>query len=286
MVRPPNSQPSISNLQSHQDLADRLDDPNLVIIDCRFALGDTEAGRKAYAESHLHGAVYAHLDEDLSGPIVPGKTGRHPLPDPSVFAEKLGSWGIDDSVHVVAYDNMGSPFAARLWWMLKWMGHDAVSVLDGGWPAWVEAGLPTSTEIHTPTPRTFSARPQHELLATARDVEAAIGNATLIDARGEERFAGRNEPLDPVAGHIPSAICYPWAGNLDERKHFLPAEKLRERFADLENADAPILYCGSGVTAAHNALAIVLAGFPLPRLYAGSWSEWITDPGRPIDTSP
>lgn len=268
-----------------EQLAAHLNDPSWVIIDCRFALAATGQGASAYAEGHIPGARYAHLDNDLSGKIIPGVTGRHPLPDIDTFAAKLGAWGIDNNTTVVAYDDMGGPFAARLWSMLYWLGHQNVAVLDGGWPQWVAESRPTSTVPPSPEKKTFIPNPASDFLADVQEVEAVTRHRQLqlIDARAYERFAGETEPIDPVAGHIPSAVCYPWTENLDENKRFRSPEALRSRFKDINTA-AAIAYCGSGVTAAHNLLAIAHAGLPLPRLYAGSWSEWIVAPDREIAT--
>lgn len=278
---------SFTTLISSEVLAGILSDPNCVIIDCRFSLKDTSKGASEYALSHIPNARYAHLDRDLSGEIIPGTTGRHPLPDVDGFATQLGHWGIGPDTQVVAYDDMGSPYASRLWAMLKWLGHDAVAVLDGGWTKWIAEGRATENTVPIVTKKTFPAALNTQLIVSTSEVELATtqDHISLIDARAAERFAGRHEPIDPIAGHIPSALSYPWQENLDtasgEHKCFLSEEQLRQRFAEVETKDA-ILYCGSGVTAAHNLLAIAHAGLPLPRLYAGSWSEWITSPEREI----
>ena len=274
-----------------KDLRPHLDAPEWAVIDCRFSLADTGAGRLAYRAAHVPGAVYAHLDEDLSGKIVPGVTGRHPLPDVETFARRLGAWGIDEGVQVVAYDDMGGGIAGRLWAMLRRLGHSAVAVLDGGWPRWKREGLPARTgEEHRP-PRRFIPRPIPALHADAEDVARAANDPAwrVLDARAAERFRGETEPYDPVAGHIPGAISAPWAENLDAEGRFLPPEVLRARFEALLGgvpAERVICYCGSGVTANHNRLAMAHAGLGLPRLYPGSWSEWITDPARPVATGP
>ncbi len=259
-----------------------------VIVDCRFSLDDTGRGRRAYAAGHLPGAVYAHLDEDLSGPIVPGKTGRHPLPDPAVFARKAASWGINDDTLVVAYDDAGGGIAARLWWLLRWIGHERVVVLDGGFNAWVAAGGPVETAVPTPVPGSLVARVNPALVARVAEVEARreADGFVLMDARAFERYAGRVEPIDPVAGHIPGAVSTPFVWNLGPDGRFLSPETLRARYApyveDAGDASDVVCYCGSGVTAAHNLLAMARAGFPEARLYPGSWSEWIIDPARPV----
>ncbi len=278
---------SFTTLISTEELAGKVSSPDWVIIDCRFSLKDTDKGASDYAISHLPNARYAHLDNDLSGEIIPGKTGRHPLPDVEVFGHQLGAWGIDENTQVVAYDDMGSPYASRVWTMLKWMGHDAVAVLDGGWNKWIGEERATEKTLPNVAAKQFTPNLNTHLIASATVVEQAttLNHTCLIDARASERFAGHHEPIDPVAGHIPSALSYPWQENLDIVQSpyicFLSKELLRKRFADIDTKNA-ILYCGSGVTAAHNLLAIAHAGLPLPRLYAGSWSEWITSPDHEI----
>lgn len=264
-----------------------LDDPRWVVVDCRFSLMDTEAGRRAYRESHLPGAHYAHLDEDLSGPITP-VTGRHPLPDPVRLARKLGDRGIGPGTQVVAYDDLGGMLAAaRLWWVLRWLGHEAVAVLDGGFPAWQRAGLPLTAELPSVQSTTFDLRTNDRLWLTAAQVLALPAESVVLDARAAARFRGEIEPIDPVAGHIPGAVNLPTEGNLTADGHFLPVAELRARFATTLGEQPPttvVHSCGSGVTACHNLLAMEAAGLRGSRLYAGSWSEWIRDPGRPVAT--
>lgn len=276
-----------TTLISVAELDAQLPDPGWVVVDCRFDLSDTSAGRAAYLAGHIPGAVYAHLDETLSGPVQSGKTGRHPLPDPEVFADTLSRWGIDGSKQVVAYDDRGGPFAARLWWMLRWMGHPAVAVLDGGWPAWSKAGYATQ-QGDVQVPRTqFQAQVRQALQVEAGRIAQSLQekDLVLVDARAAPRYRGEEEPLDPVAGHIPGALSLPFTENLGPDLHFKPREVLQAQFAealDGRPAEAVVCYCGSGVTAAHNLLALTHAGFEGVRLYAGSWSEWITDPDRPV----
>ena len=258
---------------------------NLRIVDCRFDLGDTGAGRSAYARSHIPGAVYAHLDEDMSGPIVPGRTGRHPLPDAPLFARTVARLGISNQSQVALYDDSGGSMAARMWWMLRWIGHEAVAVLDGGWGAWTAAGLPTRGGAETAPAGSFTANPRPELVVDATEMLAktASGGALVIDARGADRFRGENETHDPIGGHIPGASNLPHVGNLRDGLFRDPAE-LAARFAELMGNRPPselIFYCGSGVSACHNALALEHAGLGEARLYPGSWSDWITDPSRP-----
>jgi len=280
---------SYTTLISTEELSAHLEDPNWAVIDCRFSLADTEQGRREYEQNHIAGAVYAHLDEDLSGPIIPGQTSRHPLPEVDTFAQTLSNWGVDESVQVVAYDSMDGAIAARLWWMLRWLGHQAVAVLDGGWPKWQKEGRPAHSGVETRQPRQFTPRPRPELLVDAERVMALRNDPgyRLFDARSADRYRGENETLDPVAGHIPGARSLPYGDNVAEDGTLCPVEELRARFeAQMERVPAwqVVFYCGSGVTAAHNVLAVAHAGLGEARLYPGSWSEWITDPERPVAT--
>jgi thiosulfate/3-mercaptopyruvate sulfurtransferase len=267
------------------ELAALVGEPQLCLVDCRASLQNPASGREAYLKSHLPGASFADLLEDLSGPIVPGQTGRHPLPPLEPFVAKLRAWGIGGSSQVVAYDDAGGAFAARLWWMLRWLGHDAAAVLDGGFPAWIAEGRPVTAVVPEPACGDFQPQPRSEWLATARELATPQSvSRRLFDARAPERFAGDVEPIDPVAGHIPGAVNLPFADNLKDGRFRSPAE-LRRRFAaalDGAPPEAAVVYCGSGVTACHDILAFAHAGLSLPRLYAGSWSEWITDPARPV----
>lgn len=260
----------------------------LLVVDCRFELSDPGAGRRAWAEGHVPGAVYAHLDEDLSGPVTPA-SGRHPLPDPAAFASTLARWGVTAQTQVVAYDAGPGAMAARLWWLLRATGHEAVQVLDGGLGAWRAAGLPVDTSPARRTPvAAGAARPFRGWLSSAEVAAAmAAGSILLVDARGADRFAGRNETIDPVAGHVPGAVNHPFMGNVGPDGRFLPPEELRRRWqATLggRSTAQAVMMCGSGVTACHNLLALAQAGFTDARLYAGSWSEWIRDPARAIAT--
>ena len=259
-----------------------------IIVDCRFALDDVEYGRRAYQQAHIPGAVYAHLNEDLSGEIVPGETGRHPLPTLDDFVNQLSDWGIDQNVQVVVYDDLSGAYAARLWWMLRWLGHNAVAVLDGGWAAWQAAGCITEAGVHRNVRRSFTPARRDEL---AMDADKVMGvlldpNYILVDSRGPERYRGDEEPLDTAAGHIPGAINLPYGDNVTE-KGFKSRKELRARFAPYLEDHAVgdlVFYCGSGVTAAHNLLALEHAGLGEAKMYPGSWSEWITDETRPIKT--
>lgn len=272
-----------------EDLHRHLGDPNWAVVDCRFSLDDTERGRRDYLKAHIPGAVYAHMDDDLSGRKIPGKTGRHPLPEAARFAQTLSSWGVDSAVQVVAYDDSGGSMAARLWWMMHWLGHVQVALLDGGWASWKRAGLPTRSGCECRQPRHFEARETPGAYVTAGQVLEIMHDPRylIVDARNVARFRGEVEPIDPVAGHIPGAVSHPYESNLTSEGTFLPPEILRKRFRELMKSVPPqnvICYCGSGVTAAHNLVAMAYAGLGMGRLYAGSWSEWITDASRPIET--
>ncbi len=277
-----------TTLISTAGLAAHLLEPDWAIFDCRFSLADPERGRRDYRQSHIPRAIYAHLNEDLSGPIVPGKTGRHPLPHVDAIAQFLSRSGIDSNTQVVAYDDTGGSMAARAWWLLRWLGHQAVAVLDGGWQQWLKEDRPTTGEIILPAPRSFVPHPHPDMIVTSDDVAAMMNdpNVKLFDARNADRYRGENETLDPVAGHIPHAISAPYADNLTPEGRFKPMDDLRRRF-DLLLGDTPAdhtaFYCGSGVTAAHSVLALKHIGLGDAKLYAGSWSEWITDPKRPIE---
>lgn len=253
-------------------------------VDCRFDLADTEAGETAYQQSHIPGAQYAHLDRDLSSTVVPGKTGRHPLPEQAAFAATVRRFGIRPQQPVIAYDAGNGAHAARLWWLLRHVGHEAVWVLDGGFSAWQAAGLATeATQVALPESE-FAV--QTSLCKTVTAEELLQPSLPMLDARDEKRFRGEQEPIDPIAGHIPGALCLPFINNLTLQGHFKSRDELRAQIADLgfSTDQAIICYCGSGVTACHNILALRHAGFPEPYLYPGSWSEWITDPDRPIAT--
>jgi thiosulfate/3-mercaptopyruvate sulfurtransferase len=274
-------------------------DSDWAILDCRFDLPRPDWGAAAYAAGHIPTALYAHLDRDLSGPVTPA-SGRHPLPSLERLAETFGRWGIDDEVQVVAYDQGNGAFAARLWWLLRWVGHRKVAVLNGGFAAWQQAGLPADTTPGVRQRRTFPPRPGDRPVVSTAELERvlsagelATGASVLVDARGADRFAGENETIDPVAGHIPGARNHPFVRNVDPRGRFLPADELRERWvamlgeetlgiAPQAQAARVIAMCGSGVTACHNLLALEIAGLSGARLYAGSWSEWIRDPTRAV----
>jgi thiosulfate/3-mercaptopyruvate sulfurtransferase len=277
-----------STLISATELARHLQDPAWAVFDCRHDLADTEAGRRAYAESHIPGARFVHLDEDLSAPKT-GKNGRHPLPDPDKLVRRLGELGIDGSKQVVAYDASGGPYAARLWWMLRWLGHDAVAVLDGGWKAWLAAGYSTTNEVPKVEPARFMPRMRADAAIDAKAIAERLGKSgpLLLDARAANRYRGENETLDPVAGHIPGAANRFFQLNLDPAGGFKSPAELKQEFGAATGAAPPssiVHYCGSGVTACHNLLAMEVAGLAGSRLYPGSWSEWCSDPSRPVST--
>lgn len=274
-----------TTLISTKELTDHLTADDWVIVDCRFHLLQPDKGYAEYLDSHIPGAVYAHMDHDLSSPVIPGKSGRHPLPDPDTVAATFGSWGIGRGVQVVAYDASGGGMAARLWWLLRWLGHETVAVLDGGWPMWQREGRPTRSGQEHHTPRGFQPRVQSGWVVDAAEVAALPDDSRLFDSRTADRYRGQNETIDPVAGHIPGAISAPYTENLDSTGQFLAPIALRERFTRLLEGSAPetaVFYCGSGVTAAHNLLALTHAGLGNARLYPGSWSEWIADPERSV----
>ncbi|HEY8158234.1 MAG TPA: sulfurtransferase [Methylobacter sp.] len=275
-----------TTLISTDTLNQQLNNPNWVIVDCRFSLADTEAGAKAYRHGHIPNARYAHLDKDLSSAIT-DFTGRHPLPNFALLAKKLGDWGITNTSQVAAYDDAGGAFAGRLWWLLKSMGHDKVAVLNGGIKQWQKQGLPVTTTLPTIKPSTFRAYLDESAWLNAVQVENNLAQKAicLIDARTPERYRGEQEPIDPVAGHIPGALNRAFQLNLDSNGLFLSTEKLREQFKRLIGTTAPeqvVHYCGSGVTACHNLLAMEYAGLTGSKLYAGSWSEWIRNKNRTV----
>ena len=255
----------------------------LVLLDCSFDLADAQAGERAHAQGHLPGAQYVHLDRDLSGAKT-GRNGRHPLPERTALAERAGRWGVRPGVQVVCYDAQGMPYAARAWWLLRWLGHATAAVLDGGVGAWLAAGGTLTRESAAPPP----AGPYPSFAAAMPSVDADAlqarpGQLTVLDARAGERFRGEVEPLDPVAGHIPGALNRFFKDNLQADGRFRSADELRQAFTALQPDPARVVHqCGSGVTACHNLLAMELAGLPGSALYPGSWSEWCADPARPV----
>jgi thiosulfate/3-mercaptopyruvate sulfurtransferase len=272
-------------------LRELLGKPRLAVVDCRFDLLKPEAGRQAYLKAHIPGARYADLNRDLSAPVGE-HTGRHPLPAPEVFATRLSRLGIGNDSQVVAYDDANGSFAARLWWMLRWVGHDAAAVLDGGYKAWVAHGGVVESGAASTPPATapaeqFTPQIAAKSVVSSLELERLLKDPAtlLVDARAQNRYAGAVEPIDSVAGHIPGAVNHPFTANLDADDRFLPAAELerrwRERLAGMQPQNL-VAMCGSGVTACHNLLSLEVAGLTGAKLYAGSWSEWIRDPRRPI----
>ncbi|MDI1279635.1 sulfurtransferase [Methylobacter sp.] len=275
-----------TTLVSAETLHQQLNHPDWIIVDCRFSLANTEAGAKAYRHGHIPNARYAHLDKDLSSAIT-DFTGRHPLPNFALLAKKLGDWGVTNTSQVVVYDDAGGAFAGRLWWLLRCMGHDKVAVLNGGIKQWQKQGLPVTTTLPTVKPATFRPYLNEASWLSALQVQNNMAKKSicLIDARTPERYRGKQEPVDPVAGHIPGALNRAFQLNLDSNGLFLSAEQLREQFNQLIGTTVPeqvVHYCGSGVTACHNLLAMEYAGLTGSKLYAGSWSEWIRNKNRAV----
>jgi len=274
-----------TTLISTEDLARHLDDPAFVIVDCRHNLADVDAGDRSYRAAHIPGAAFLHLDRDLSGAKT-GRNGRHPLPEVAALAATFGRTGIDATKQVIAYDQNSGMWASRLWWLLCWLGHDAVAVLDGGFDRWTAEGRPRTSEL--PPPRSTAFVPMRPgPAASADEIVRHLNDGSLfvLDARAPERFRGDLEPLDPVAGHIPGAHNRPYGENLTSQGTFKPAALLRSEFEALLGDTPPsavVHHCGSGVTACHNVLAMSVAALRGSRLYPGSWSEWIADPARPV----
>ena len=275
---------SLTNLLvSAEDLAAH---PEWRVFDCRHDLKNTEYGRQAYARGHIPGALFLHLDDDLSG-VKDGRNGRHPLPDLADFAQRMSACGVDATTQVVAYDNEGGIFASRLWWMLRWLGHDKVAVLDGGLAGWKRSKRALEETVPVVVPRVFSPQPQAVTVGVGQVLSSIQSqNMLIVDARSPERFRGENETLDPVGGHIPGAVNRFYFDNLDDDGCFFkPVEELRAEFDALlagRPAEQVVQQCGSGVTACHNLLAMELAGLSGSRLYPGSWSEWCADTSRPV----
>lgn len=286
MERKPH-EPPFTTLIDCRTLEVHLDEPDWVLFDCRFSLAEPQRGHRDYLSGHIPGAQYLDLNHDLSAPVVPGKTGRHPLPAVKEAARLFADRGVGSKTQVVTYDDAAGSIAARLWWMLKWLGHEAVAVLDGGWQQWVDSNGPQRSGEERRSPTTFDARPRPELQVSLDEIRRRHDDPDflLLDARARERYLGEFEPIDPVAGHIPGARSLPFQQNLDSHGRFLSREELRRRLrpvlGDSAGPEAAV-YCGSGVTAAHDILAFEVAGLGRPRLYAGSWSEWIAGRENPV----
>ncbi|WP_455200173.1 sulfurtransferase [Kaarinaea lacus] len=277
-------------LISADALQQNLNNMQWRIVDCRFNLKDPDEGMALYQMDHIPHAVYAHLDHDLSSPVTP-TSGRHPLPDVNHFREKLGNWGITKDTQVIVYDDAAGSYAARLWWMLRWLGHDSVAVLDGGFGSWKQQGLPVTSAIPRFNPATYTGEPNMEMLIDSDVLQQKLAQSQLllIDVRDPVRYQGIEEPIDNVAGHIPGSINLPWKNNIAENNSlYLSKAQLHDAYAKvLQNVpvDNTIFMCGSGVTACHSLLALEHIGISGAKLYPGSWSAWITDPARPVETS-
>ena len=277
-----------SSLISTQIAQDQLDNPKWRFFDCRYDLNAHDKKKSEYSVSHIPGAFYVDMNKDLSTNHVFGKTGRHPLPSIEDMVIKFSVMGIDNSIQVAVYDDAGGSHAARFWWMLRWLGHDAVAVIDGGWPIWIKEERPVSSEVVIPAAKEFIASPRSNWTVTADEILKNLNNPEkcVLDARSGHRFRGENEMLDPVAGHIPGAHSAPFTDNLEENGNWKSSSDLRHKFKNLLNgspAGEVVSYCGSGITACHNILAIYHAGLGDSLLYPGSWSEWITNPDRPVE---
>lgn len=281
-----------TTLISAADLAARIDDPDWVVVDCRHDLVNLAFGREAYAAGHLPGAVFADMETELSGSKRGADgvfRGRHPLPEKDALVDTLRSWGVNGNTQVVAYDAHGGMYAARLWWLLRWIGHEAAAVLDGGLPAWQEAGQPLVTDVPARPRGAIAARAPFVPTVTLAEVLENIDSAQriVVDARAPDRFRGENETIDPAGGHIPGARNRFFKDNLQADGRFKAPARLREEFAGvIDDPQDAIMQCGSGVTACHNLLALAVAGMPGAALYPGSWSEWSSDPARPVATGP
>lgn len=265
-----------------------LGDPRWIVLDVRHELTQPSWGEEEYREEHIPGARFLHLDRDLSGPKT-GRNGRHPLPQRADLVEAFRRWGVNDDTQVVAYDAQGGNFAVRLWWLARWLGHARVAVLDGGWPLWLARTGRSSTDVPHRVPGNFTDRgspmPQADAEAVMRNLR--VRERLVLDARTPERYRGEQEPIDPVAGHIPGARNRPWQHNLEADQRFKSPQALRKEFETVLGSIPPsqvIHQCGSGVTACHNLLAMEVAGLAGSALYAGSWSEWIAEPARPVAT--
>lgn len=276
-------------LISADSLQQHLNDAQWRIVDCRFNLKDPGEGLALYQMDHIPHAVYAHLDHDLSSPVT-ANSGRHPLPDVNQFKEKLGNWSITKDTQVIVYDDAAGSYAARLWWMLRWLGHDSVAVLDGGFSSWKQQGLPVTSDIPQFSRTTYIGEPNLEMLIDSDDLQEKLAQSQslLIDVRDPVRYQGIEEPIDKVAGHIPGSINIPWKSNIAENGLYLPKAQLHDEYMKVLHdtpIDNTVFMCGSGVTACHSLLALEHIGISGIKLYPGSWSAWITDPARPVETS-
>ncbi|MFK7815111.1 MAG: sulfurtransferase [Gammaproteobacteria bacterium] len=273
---------------SVEDLNKNINNQDWFVFDCRFMLKDPEGGLKKFNQGHIPGAQYADMDKDLASPMT-ATTGRHPLPNPDELIKKLQSWGVNNTSQIICYDDMSGAFAARMWWLLKWLGHEEIAVLDGGLDLWTATTLEIETEVKEKVPGKFSGRANNNMWVDVEFVknELSENKITLLDARSEERYSAKDTKTDPVAGHVPGAMSFPFSGNLSKQGVFLSKDELRNRFATFVNNPEEkevINMCGSGVTACHNLLAMSIADLPITKLFVGSWSEWIKDKSRPVAT--
>jgi thiosulfate/3-mercaptopyruvate sulfurtransferase len=275
----------MSAIVSQAWLAEHLGTPDVIVVDCRFTLGQPDAGSDSYLLDHIEGAYYLDLERDMSGAKA-AHGGRHPLPDLGAFSIRIGELGVDATKKVIAYDDQGGAMASRLWWMLQFLGHTEVYVLDQGYSSWKAAGYAVSDELPIAAPRIFSPKVHRTMLASKDEVKDKLGRSgtVLIDSREAKRYQGIEEPIDAVAGHIPGAKNYFWKDVLNEQGAWKRIEEIKAQFADLREAEEIIVYCGSGVSACPNVLALKEAGFPAVKLYSGSWSDWISYEGNPIAT--
>jgi len=278
---------SFQTIISLQELNKNLNTQDWFIFDCRFLLKDPTGGLKKFNQGHIPGAQFADMDNDLSSPMTED-SGRHPLPNPEELIAKLQSWGVSNSSQIVCYDDMSGAFAARMWWLMKWLGHNDVAVLDGGIEKWTAQELPLETDMQVNPAGTYTGQANNDMWVDIKFVQQELeqGKIHLLDARSDERFSAKDTKTDPVAGHVPGAKNFPFAGNLTSQGLFKPADELNKRFAAVfaDNQPQVINMCGSGVTACHNLLAMSIAGLPMSRLYVGSWSEWIKEKSRPVAT--
>lgn len=273
---------------SVEDLHKNLTNDDWFIFDCRFLLKDPNGGLKKFEQGHIPGAQFADMDKDLASTMT-ATSGRHPLPEPSELVNKLQLWGVSNSSQIICYDDMSGAFAARMWWLLKWLGHDDVAVLDGGIDKWTSNNLALETDVNKRSKGTFSGKENNNMWVDVSFVQQQLAEnkINLLDARSGERFTAQDTKTDPVAGHVPGAMSFPFSENLTKQGVFLSADELRTRFAETFSASENkeiINMCGSGVTACHNLLAMSIAGLPMTRLFVGSWSEWIKDKSRPVAT--
>lgn len=278
---------SFQTIISVEELNENINQKSWCLFDCRFSLKDPKEGLVKFNQGHIPGAQFADMDTDLSSTMTTN-SGRHPLPDPIELIEKLQNWGVSNASQVICYDDMSGAFAARMWWLMKWLGHDDTAVLDGGLSQWTKSNLPIETDVHSRPVGTFNGEANNSMWVDINFIQEQLelNKIHLLDARTSDRYTAKDRKTDPVAGHIPGALSFPFAANLTKQGKFKPAKDLHKRFSNVFSNDQTevINMCGSGVTACHNLLAMNIAGLPLTRLYVGSWSEWIKEKSRPVAT--